>query len=281
MAAVEKILSTADGKIAARVWNSGAPEKVLALHGWLDNAASFDALAPYLPADWEITALDLPGHGFSYHREDDHGYPFTDWITVLMDVVDHLGWDKFTFLGHSMGGGVAALYSAVFPEKVKRLVLVESLGPVALPAESAPERLAKFLKEVRRHRANKTPIYTSMDEVVRLRRMATAMTDASARLVLQRSLKPCKDGLTWRSDPTLLLPSPVRMVPEQIHAFLREIKAPTIVIRATSGLQYDPADTAERIKSLAHAKIVQVTGGHHVHLDDPQTVAKAITKELA
>lgn len=280
MGAEEKILSTPDGKIAAKVWNAGAPEKVLALHGWLDNAASFDGLAPLLPKSWEIVALDLPGHGYSYHREDDHGYPFLDWVAITMEIVDYLGWDKLTMLGHSLGGGIAVLYAGVFPERLRRLILVESLGPIALPAAEAPERLKKYLKDVKRHRASKTPIYSSMDEVVALRRRATTMSDSSARTVLQRSLTPCKDGVTWRSDPTLLLPSPSRLTPEQVHAFLRAITAPTILVRADAGLQYDPTDTAERLKSIPHASIARVAGGHHVHLDDPRVVADAILKEI-
>jgi pimeloyl-ACP methyl ester carboxylesterase len=47
--------------LAAREWPGDGP-KVLALHGWLDNAASFDPLLPLLP-DVHAVAIDLPGHG--------------------------------------------------------------------------------------------------------------------------------------------------------------------------------------------------------------------------
>jgi len=278
--AEEKKLATTSGELAAKVWNAGAPEKVLALHGWLDNAATFDRLAPLLPKTWEIVALDLPGHGYSYHRKDDRGYPFTDWVTVVMEVLDLLAWPKATLMGHSLGGGVAALYASVLPEKVSRLILIESLGAVTLPPEAAPERLRKYLVEVKRQRANQPPVYKSMEDVVRLRRIATKMSDASARIVLERSLKPCSEGLTWRSDPTLLLPSPIRLVPEQIHAFLRAITAPAIVIRATDGLQYELKDTEARLKALPHAKVVTIEGNHHVHLDHPERVAETLLKEL-
>ena len=58
-------------RIAAREWGDPEGEPVLAIHGWLDNAASFDTLAPLL-AELHLVALDLPGHGRSQHRPRSH-----------------------------------------------------------------------------------------------------------------------------------------------------------------------------------------------------------------
>ncbi|HQC73883.1 MAG TPA: alpha/beta hydrolase, partial [Candidatus Competibacteraceae bacterium] len=60
-------LSTPYLRLAARAWGPADGLPVLAVHGWLDNAASFDALAPLLP-ELRLVALDLPGHGHSAHR---------------------------------------------------------------------------------------------------------------------------------------------------------------------------------------------------------------------
>ena len=53
-------------ELAALRFNPGAPQRVLALHGWLDNAASFAPLAAAWP-DCEIVALEFAGHGRSGH----------------------------------------------------------------------------------------------------------------------------------------------------------------------------------------------------------------------
>ena len=61
--------------------SSGSP--VLALHGWLDNSASFDRLAPLLPG-LRLVALDLPGHGRSEHRAASAAYHFVDWVADVL-----------------------------------------------------------------------------------------------------------------------------------------------------------------------------------------------------
>lgn len=85
--------------------------RVLALHGWLDNAASFVPLAAQLPA-LDLVALDLPGHGHSAHLPPGTQYNTPGAICHVLDVADALGWDRFTLLGHSMGAGIASLTAA-------------------------------------------------------------------------------------------------------------------------------------------------------------------------
>ena len=67
MLAEELELPTPYLRLTARAWGPTDGVPVLALHGWLDNAASFDALAPQLP-ETRLVALDLPGHGGSEPR---------------------------------------------------------------------------------------------------------------------------------------------------------------------------------------------------------------------
>ena len=81
------------GRIAAlRRSEPGAP-KVLALHGWLDNAASFIPLSAQLPG-LDLVAIDLPGHGRSAHLPPGADYSFVGAINAILDVADALGWGK-------------------------------------------------------------------------------------------------------------------------------------------------------------------------------------------
>ena len=59
-------LATGAGTLRGLRWGSTGDAPILALHGWLDNAASFVRLAPLL-ADADVVAIDLPGHGYSDH----------------------------------------------------------------------------------------------------------------------------------------------------------------------------------------------------------------------
>ena len=64
-------------RLAAQRWHAGASHRVIALHGWLDNAESFSLLAPQLP-DADLVALDLAGHGWSEHRAAHASYLIWD-----------------------------------------------------------------------------------------------------------------------------------------------------------------------------------------------------------
>ena len=125
-------LDIALGRIhGLRQGQAGQP-RVLALHGWLDNAASFLPLAAHLPGI-ELVAVDLPGHGRSAHLPPGADYSFAGALHAVLDIADALAWDRFALLGHSMGAGIASLLAAASPERVTRLVAIEALG--ALPDE--------------------------------------------------------------------------------------------------------------------------------------------------
>jgi pimeloyl-ACP methyl ester carboxylesterase len=57
------------GYIAAKVWGSLNENSIrtIAMHGYMDNAGTWDRLIPLLPDQFYIVAIDLPGHGFSSH----------------------------------------------------------------------------------------------------------------------------------------------------------------------------------------------------------------------
>ena len=94
--------------IAGLAWGRPDAQPVLALHGWLDNAASFSALAPLLE-DYYVVALDLTGHGQSSRRSADASYQIWDDLPQLAAVIESLGWQQFAVLGHSRGAIIGGL----------------------------------------------------------------------------------------------------------------------------------------------------------------------------
>ena len=120
--------------------NGGNGPKVLALHGWLDNAASFVPLAAHLDG-LDIAAPDLPGHGRSAHMPPGTDYTFVGAVHQVLDVADALGWERFALLGHSMGAGIASLVAAAVPERIERFVAIEALGALPETVEQTVPRL--------------------------------------------------------------------------------------------------------------------------------------------
>ncbi len=85
-------------EVAAHLYGPEDGKPVIALHGWLDNAATFSRLAPRLQG-LRIVALDLPGHGHSDHRPAGAGYNIWDYAHDVLQVAEQFGWQRFPCSG--------------------------------------------------------------------------------------------------------------------------------------------------------------------------------------
>lgn len=106
--------------------NLNGPVVVL-IHGGFGSLHNWETWLPHLSDQFRVISMDLPGHGLTgwvtsglFHRDSN--------VSVVAEVLDTLGIDSFTLTGHSMGGGVALLYTLNHPERVERLVLIGSEG---------------------------------------------------------------------------------------------------------------------------------------------------------
>jgi pimeloyl-ACP methyl ester carboxylesterase len=256
----------------------GAP-KVLCLHGWLDNAASFVPLAPYLK-DFDLLALDFAGHGFSSHRPETNRYYFTDYLFDIDAAMDRLGWDQCHLIGHSMGGGVASCFAAAIPERVNRLVLLDSLGLLTLPANQAAQQLRLSMLSVRKARSFLRP-YESVEDAMLARQKKSPLSDAAARLLCERSLEHTGDYYQWRTDPRLNWRSPQLSGDEQSLEMLAAINSPTLLISSDMIIDYFGKDMAhKRLSAIPDSKHVTTDGHHHFHMEQPEQVGGHITEFL-
>nr|WP_283161562.1 alpha/beta hydrolase [Xanthomonas nasturtii] len=252
--------------------------RVLALHGWLDNAASFVPLSAHLHAqELDLVLLDLPGHGHSAWLPVGAKYTLSSAIHNLLQVADALGWDRFTLLGHSLGGGVASLMAAAAPERIEALVVIEALGALAEPVESMAERLRDSVRSTRTLPQRPLRVFASMEAPVRARMMANQLTEPAARLLVERGLRVVEGGYSWCTDPRLTLPTAIRMTEAQIDAVLASIVCPTQAIFATPAQPYF-SDTLRdhRVAMVPDARLALLPGTHHVHMETPQAVAAVI-----
>lgn len=269
------------GTLAALLHGEARPQApvVLCLHGWLDNAASFVPLVPRL-GDGLWVAIDLAGHGHSDHRPPGTYYHDFDYLSDVLEVLDGLGFESVDLLAHSFGGALATLLAATFPKRVRRLVLLESIGPLSRPAEEAPERLRRSLLETRKFRDRPVSRYATLAEAVEARRRASPMSEESARLLVERNADVAPEGVRWRSDRRLLLPWPTSFTEPQVLAFLAAIECPTMVLRAEPGFPVDRSLLETRMQALRAGTLVRVAGEHHVHMDAPDKVAPHVAAFL-
>jgi pimeloyl-ACP methyl ester carboxylesterase len=85
--------------LAAQSWGDAALPPLLAVHGWLDNSASFGSLAPLLASRFHVVAIDLPGHGRSAHRPAGGWYHYVEYLADIQAIAPALGWTRFSLLG--------------------------------------------------------------------------------------------------------------------------------------------------------------------------------------
>jgi pimeloyl-ACP methyl ester carboxylesterase len=285
MSTVHEIrLPAGRGEISGLRTGDPAGPKLLALHGWLDNAASFEPLFPYL-GGFDLVAIDLPGHGGSAHRAEGYDYVYVDWLHDVLDVLDALHWPRAHLLGHSMGATIASTLAAAAPERVERLALIEGLGPLGGQAEGAGERLREAVaarRSMALRQAEGPRLIPTVAAAVTARLMATPMRPDDAERIVRRNLRVVDGGFAWRSDPRLRLPSSIRLTEAAIRSILAAIEAPTLLLAAAPAPPYfTPAQRAERAAQVRDLRIDVVEGSHHVHMERPEQVGPMLQAFLS
>jgi pimeloyl-ACP methyl ester carboxylesterase len=254
---------------------AGGP-RVLALHGWLDNAASFVPLAPHLEGI-DLVAIDLPGHGASAHLARGADYSFAGTINTLLDIADALHWERFALLGHSMGAGIASLLAAACPERIERLVAIEALGALPEVPERTVARLREAVAAARALRGKRLRVFPELDAAVRARMQANGLSEPVARLLVERGTVAVDGGHAWSSDPRLTVPTLMRLTEAQVEDLVAGIACPTLVVYADPPQPYfrEPLRSA-RVRLLPQGELRVIAGSHHLHMEDPLAVAAAI-----
>jgi pimeloyl-ACP methyl ester carboxylesterase len=264
-------------RMAARAWGDPDLPPLLALHGWLDNAASFDGVAPLLCERFHVVALDLPGHGRSDWRPPGVWYHYVDYLSDVLAAANALGWQRFSLLGHSLGGTIASVLAASRPQCLDRLFLIEALGPITSEAGHALPQLQRALDQRDSFEAKSLRVFPDAATAVAARRQANGLSSMAAEALVARGIKSVPGGYSWSSDPRLTLASPLRYTEEQILAILRGIQAPTLLILAEPEPPYLPREMMQRrMDEVPRIRVRRIAGSHHLHLEDPTPVAQAI-----
>jgi pimeloyl-ACP methyl ester carboxylesterase len=264
--------------LAARRSGNRNGRKLLAIHGWLDNAASFEAIAPWFD-DHDVVAIDLPGHGRSDHRPRGAWYHYVDYLHDVSMGVDALQWQHFDVLGHSLGGAIGSVLAAALPERVGRLYLIEALGPISTPAEKTLDLLRAALSDRAGIDAKQLRVFPTLDVPIAARRQHPQMplTDAAARALVSRGTRAVDGGFVWSSDPRLTLTSAIRMTEAQIRSCLAGIQCPARLVLAEPAMPFvDDAHMIERIALVPQLGVSRLAGSHHLHMDLPAEVAAAL-----
>jgi len=259
-------------QLKARAWGPENGIPVLALHGWLDNANSFAPIAPLLPK-FRLVAIDLPGQGMSQWKARGSHYHFIDFCADVLFAADSLGWEKFNILGHSFGGAIALVTACMAQDRVEKLGLIDNFGPRVDTGEKTLVRLRNSFRDLSLAPKKKVTIFKQRNDAIRARQLVGGLNFNNTQCMLERGLKAVNGGFIWSSDPQLKMTSPNYLHELQLLSYLEHLEASCLLFRAESGYLINRIDLEKRYAMIKDLRILDIPGGHHVHMEQPEVVA--------
>jgi len=248
---------------------------ILAMHGWLDNCMSFKPLLPFMQ-DFNFIAFDFSGHGLSDHRSQDCYLHFIDYINDVAFILKKLNIKETFLLGHSLGGSIAALFAGLFPEYVKGVFIIDSLGPVVAGTKEQMEMIQRAAKKYLDLNNKNLKVFSTINEAIDARAKASPMKADSLELLVTRNLKAVDGGFSWGTDPRLLIAPNTAPSEESVQAVLKEIRSPVSLIIPNHGWEYEENFFSRRQTCIKNLTTHHLSGGHHVHMDSPEIVGPLI-----
>ncbi|PNF16490.1 hypothetical protein B7P43_G07800 [Cryptotermes secundus] len=278
------------GHIAGKWWGPQDARPVLCLHGYQDNAGTWDTLAPLLPHDISLLAVDFPGHGLSSHLPPGNAYQYLNFVLTVHRIVKHYGWEKVSLLGHSFGSACAFLYSALYPECVEHYIGLDIIKPVSndpvRKLNGHGKRLDQFL-HLESMNPNSAPSYTYEEAVEHLHRSIKKWaTKEGCEILLRRGTIKKADGrYCFSRDARLKVDIGLNFSHQDVLQFAANLKCKVLNIKALQGITMEKPEEVEQCldvvkKSAALYEYHTVEGRHHVHLDFPERVAPIISNFL-
>ncbi|MBH1934897.1 alpha/beta fold hydrolase [Streptomyces sp. AV19] len=205
--------------------HGAGPHKVIAVHGWFADRSAYDVVAPDIDRTaFQYAVVDLRGYGEARGAKGE--FTTSEGAVDVLALADRLGWERFSLVGHSMGGSIVQRVLALAPQRVRRLVGVTPVPASGLPLP--PEQWELFSTSARLP-VNRRAIIDTTSGGRRPDRWLDRM--------VQRSLD--------RSDPTAFRAWLDSWTRDDFHA---DIEGSTVPALAVVGA-HDPALTAELMRA--------------------------------
>lgn len=266
-------------------WDGGGRCTLLCLHGFLDFAWSWHAVAPHLAAaGLHVVAPDLRGHGDTDRVGPGGYYHFMDHVRDAADVADMVARDRLVVCGHSLGAMIASYYAGSFPERVERLALLDGFGSRDEPIELGPRRAADWIHAARNAHGRAAVGYPTLEAAAaQLRELDPRCPPALALFLAEKGTTAGPHGRVFKHDPLLLVRSPEPFQLAEARVFWGAIRSPTLLVDAAES-EYTRRlpDLEARLRAFPGARRVTVRdAGHMLLRHQPAAVARLLVEFFA
>jgi pimeloyl-ACP methyl ester carboxylesterase len=252
-------------------WGNPSAPLLLFVHGICDQARGWDRTALALRREWHDVAPDLRGHGDSAWSPD-KSYLSSYYLIDIANLVESLPHERATVVAHSLGGNVMARFTAVFPEQVTKLVLIEGLGPspeafADWDRQGPVQRTRSWIGTQRAAPGRPLRVFKSIAEAqARLMKANPRLSTDLALHLARYAVRPCANGYTWKHDPLVSAFPPEDFALEGA-LFWKEIAIPTLLLQGAQSWTTNPEIDGRAVHFRDRRTVVVEGAGHWVHHD--------------
>ena len=274
----DRTIEGAGVKLHYLEWGDASKPAMVLLHGFMSHAHTWDTFSGAATAGYHVIALDQRGHGDSGHPRQ-HEYGVEHYVADLGAVIEQLKLAPTILVGHSMGGRNAVVYAAEHPEKVTKLVIVDS------PPETPPA-FAKMLEEADKKPPPENPQhprFATIEEVVTSAMKEYPLTpELLMRHATRHNLKQVENGAyTWKHDPWLSH-NPYRTKRTPLYDDLARLRCPTMLVRGSESPVLPQVFVEKMTSVIPDCTFALIEGAaHDVCMCQPETFNREVLKFLA
>ena len=257
-------------------WGTPGQPAMVLLHGFQSNAHTWDTFSFAMADTYHVLALDQRGHGDTSWAPNGH-YTSETFISDIVGFIDALHLAPTLLVGHSMGGRHAAMVAADYPDKVKKVVIVDTaaeLSPVLHARLTQPSDTTTLLEP---------ETFDTFEAVIGQGIAQYPLTpEVELRHANYHNLSRGTDGKwRWKWD-LALLEHRRRHVQSDLYPYLQRIHCPTLIIRG----QRIPLLTSEvaqkMLQSLPNGRLEEIAAAAHTvnadHAEAFNAIAAAFLK---
>ncbi len=258
-------------------WGNVKNPTIIMLHGFAQQAHSWDFVALGLCDNFRIVAFDQRGHGDS-DWSDSQSYSLNDYHDDIDNLIQHLGLSEVLMVGMSMGGRNAFTYAANHPDIVSALVVVDA-APVA--QSTGRNKIRNFVSQ--------KDVHPSIEEFVNMVHGYTPNRPIDQIWgSIKHNVKQLPDGSwTWKYDKFLRSPDrdfrrESKDVSDAMWSSLDLLKASTLLVVGEDSDIVSQDVANQMLNRISNSKLVSIpNAGHRVMGDNPVAFQDAITKFLS
>lgn len=254
-------------------WGTPGQPPLVLLHGFQSNAHTWDTFSAAMAASHHVLALDQRGHGDTSWAADGN-YDPEAFVSDIVGFMTALRLPPTVLIGHSMGGRHAAMVAAAHPEKVKKVVIVDTA------AEFPSALLARLAQPAAPQAPPQPETFATFEEVVRNGMAQYPLTpETELRHANYHNLSRGADGTwRWRWDINLLEWRRLhRSLQRDLYEALKQIQCPTLLIRGAQSPLLTPEVAQKMIQALPHGQLSEVAKAAHTVNADNAEVFNAVT----